>query len=110
MAKTIKEERLRWVLPIVSKEIKLSLDTRVCPYGKRSLERWVAAYRLACEAALEPKTKQVELSSLGYLWKGANYIQFINHYLILIYKLKETSREEKSLLVASWGFEPQFSP
>ena len=28
----------------------------------------------------------------------------------LIYELKETSRDEKSLLVASWGFEPQFSP
>src|SRR3989344_3403132 len=65
MAKTIKEERLRWVLPIVNKEIKLVAATLVCPYGKRSLERWVAAYKQGGEAALtpqstEPKTYRVE--------------------------------------------------
>jgi|GEM_PF-6667725 len=37
MAKTIKEERLRWVMPIVSKKIKLIEVTKVCPHGKRSL-------------------------------------------------------------------------
>lgn len=56
MAKTIKEERLRWVLPIVKKEIKLVDAARVCPYGKRSLERWVAAYKKQGEAALEPRS------------------------------------------------------
>jgi len=45
IAKTIKEERLRWVLPIVKKEIKLVEAAKVCPYGKRSLERWLAVYR-----------------------------------------------------------------
>ena len=44
MSKTIKEERLRWVLPIVKKEVRLVDAAKVCPYGKRSLERWVAAY------------------------------------------------------------------
>jgi len=39
MAKTIKEERLRWVLPIVKKEVKLVRAAKVCPYSKRSLER-----------------------------------------------------------------------
>ena len=29
---------------------------RVCPYGKRSLERWLAAYRQGGEAALEPRS------------------------------------------------------
>src|SRR3989344_5464774 len=42
MAKTIKEERLRWVLPIAGKELKLVDAARACPYGKRSLERWLA--------------------------------------------------------------------
>ena len=54
MAKTIKEERLRWVMPIVNKEIKLIEATKVCPYGKRSLERWVAAYKERGEKGLEP--------------------------------------------------------
>jgi len=44
MSKTIKEERLRWVLPIIHKEIALVDVAKVCPYSKRSLERWVAAY------------------------------------------------------------------
>ncbi len=56
MAKTIKEERLRWVLPIVHKKIKLTEAAKICPYGKRSLERWLAAYRRGEEEALEPKS------------------------------------------------------
>lgn len=56
MAKTIKEERLRWVLPIAKKEINLVDAAKVCPYGKRSLERWLAEYRNSGEAALEPKS------------------------------------------------------
>jgi len=65
MAKTIKEERLRWVLPIANKEIKLVDAAKVCPYGRRTLERWVSAYRKGGEDALmpkstEPKTYRVE--------------------------------------------------
>lgn len=58
MAATIKEERLRWVLPIVRKEIRLKDVAKLCPYGKRSLERWVALYRQGGEPALEPKSTQ----------------------------------------------------
>src|SRR3989344_2947710 len=58
MAKTIKEERLRWVLPIINKEVKLVDSAKVCPYGKRSLERWVATYRQHGEAGLEPKSTE----------------------------------------------------
>src|SRR3989344_2515879 len=58
MAKTIKEERLRWVLPILAKTIKLVDAARVCPYGKRSLERWVSEYRKHGEAGLEPKSTE----------------------------------------------------
>jgi transposase InsO family protein len=58
MAKTIKEERLRWVLPIVRKEVKLVDAAKVCPHGKRSLERWVAAYKEGGEDALEPKSTE----------------------------------------------------
>lgn len=58
MAKTIKEERVRWVLPIARKEVKLVDAAKVCPYGKRSLERWVAAYKIGGEDALEPKSTE----------------------------------------------------
>ena len=58
MATTIKEERLRWVLPIASKEVKLVDVSKVCPYGKRSLERWVALYKEKGEIGLEPKSTE----------------------------------------------------
>ena len=58
MAKTIKEERLRWVLPVINKQIKLVESAKACPYGKRSLERWVAIYREHGEAGLEPKSTE----------------------------------------------------
>ena len=58
MAKTIKEERLRWVLPITNKEVKLVDVARMCPYGKRSLERWTAAYKRGGGDALEPNSTE----------------------------------------------------
>lgn len=58
MAKTIKEERMRWVLPIVKKQVKLVESAKVCPHGKRSLERWVAAYKKDGETGLEPKSTE----------------------------------------------------
>lgn len=58
MVKTIKEERLRWVLSIARKEIKLVEVAKVCPHSKRSLERWVSAFKEKGEAGLEPKSTE----------------------------------------------------
>jgi transposase InsO family protein len=58
MAKTIKEERLRWVLPIIRKEVRLIDVAKVCPHSKRSLERWVASYKKHREQGLEPKSTE----------------------------------------------------
>jgi len=55
MAKTIKEERLRWVKPIAEKRVKLVNVEKVCPHSKRSLERWLSAYKRDGEDTLEPK-------------------------------------------------------
>jgi transposase InsO family protein len=55
MAKTIKEERLRWILPIINKEVKLVDVAKICPHSKRSLERWCKLYREKGENGLEPK-------------------------------------------------------
>lgn len=56
MAKTIKEERLRWILPIAKKEAKLVEVAKVFPYGKRTLERWIATYKKHGENGLEAKS------------------------------------------------------
>lgn len=56
MPKTIKEERLRWILPIYRKEVKLKDIAKVCPHSKRSLERWLSNYKKYGEAGLVPKS------------------------------------------------------
>ena len=58
MVKTIKEEKLKWILPIVNKEVRLIDVSKVCPYGKRSLERWVSNYKKYGEKGLEPKSTE----------------------------------------------------
>lgn len=58
MSKTIKEERLRWIRPVIRQELKLIEMAKVCPYSQRSLERWIADYKLGGEVALEPKSTQ----------------------------------------------------
>ena len=58
MAKSIREERLRWVLPIAARTIKLVDAVKVCPYSKRSLERWLAAYQKLGDVGLEPKSTE----------------------------------------------------
>lgn len=67
MAKDILDERLRWVFPIVQKEVRLVDAAKMCPYGKRTLERWVARYKkkgvagLVCKST-RPRTSPKETS------------------------------------------------
>jgi len=49
MPKTIKKERLRWILPIYHKEIRLVDAAKVCLDSQRSLERWLSLYRANME-------------------------------------------------------------
>jgi len=56
MPKTIKEERMRWILSIYNKEIKIKDAVRICPHSQRSLERWLAAYRDFGETGLIPRS------------------------------------------------------
>lgn len=56
MTKTIKEERLKWIKPIIDKQIKLVDVIKVCPHSQRSLERWLSSYKKYGEQGLEPKS------------------------------------------------------
>jgi len=62
MPKTIKEERLRWILPIYRKEVKLIDVSKVCPHSKRSLERWLSLYRKYGEDGLIPRSTRPKTS------------------------------------------------
>jgi transposase InsO family protein len=50
------EERLRWVLPIINKEVRLIDAAKLFPGGQRTLERWVSDYRQNGEEGLIPKS------------------------------------------------------
>ena len=58
MSKNIKEERLRWILPICNKEVRLCDAVKICPYSERSLKRWLRTYREKGEEGLVPKTTE----------------------------------------------------
>ena len=56
MAKNIKEERMRWIMPVINKEMKIVDIAKVCPHSNRSLKRWLALYRKGGAEALVPKS------------------------------------------------------
>jgi len=56
MAKNVKEERYRWLRPILEKEISIKNLVKVCPHSERSVKRWLTDFRLGGMEALEPKS------------------------------------------------------
>ena len=56
MAKTIQEERWRWIKPIINNEMKLVDVAKVCPHSERSLKRWKKAYKEYGMKGLIPKS------------------------------------------------------
>lgn len=63
MPKNVIEERLRWVLPVVNEEMKLVDVAKVSTCSKRTLERWVAAYRKHKQAGLVPRSTRPKTNS-----------------------------------------------
>jgi len=55
MPESIQEERLRWVLPVVNKEIKLKDMVKISPYSRRTLIRWCGLYRSGGVVSLVPR-------------------------------------------------------
>ncbi len=62
MAKTIVEERWRWLKPIINKEMSLVAVAKVCPHSERSLKRWKKAYEESGLAGLAPRSTQPKTS------------------------------------------------
>jgi len=62
IAETIKEERLRWVLPVHEGRISIREAMKVCPYGRRTLERRLGIYRRRGAKALEPRSTRPKTS------------------------------------------------
>lgn len=56
MSQNIKEERYKWIKPILEKEISIKNLVKVCPHSERSLKRWLKEFRVGGIEALEPKS------------------------------------------------------
>ncbi|MBI2628321.1 MAG: helix-turn-helix domain-containing protein [Candidatus Niyogibacteria bacterium] len=58
MPKSTKEEKFRWIKPILDKEISIKNMVRVCPFSERSLKYWLVDYRKSGLEGLENKSKR----------------------------------------------------
>ena len=58
MIKSIKEERYRWIKPIIDKEIRIVDIVKVCPHSESSVKRWLKLYRQGGIETLEPKSTE----------------------------------------------------
>lgn len=63
MSKNIKEERYRWIKPVLEKEISIKNLIKVCPYSERSIKRWLKNFRLGGIGSLEPKSTKPKTQS-----------------------------------------------
>lgn len=61
MSQNIKEERYRWIKPILDKEITIIDLVKVCPYSESSIKRWLRNFRKGGINALEPKSTQPKI-------------------------------------------------
>jgi len=56
MPKSTKEEKYRWIKPILDKEITIKQMVKVCPFSERSLKYWLASFREQGMNGLENKS------------------------------------------------------
>jgi len=45
MPKDTKEERLRWIKPILNKEIRIKTLSKISPFSERTIKYWLSSYR-----------------------------------------------------------------
>lgn len=58
MPNNTKEERFRWIKPILDKEITIKQMVKVCPFSERTLKYWLSGYRKYGLSGLTDKSKR----------------------------------------------------
>lgn len=58
MPKSTKEEKFRWIKPILDKEISIKNMSKVCPFSERSLKYWLTNFKKFGIDGLENKSKR----------------------------------------------------
>lgn len=56
MPKSTKEEKFRWIKPILDEEISIKNMTKVCPFSERSIKYWLSNFRKYGFEGLENKS------------------------------------------------------
>ena len=56
MPKSTREEKIRWIKPILKKEITIKKMSEICPFSERALKDWLAKYRKHGMKGLENKS------------------------------------------------------
>ena len=56
MPKSTQEEKLRWIRPILAKELTIKQMSGISPFSERTLKYWLANFRQSGEAGLENKS------------------------------------------------------
>jgi transposase InsO family protein len=62
MPKNIKEERMRWIRPVLDGEISIKSMAKVAPFCERTIKYWLFNYRDNGIAGLEPKSTRPRTS------------------------------------------------
>lgn len=58
MPKSTKEEKYRWIKPILDKEVSIKDMAKVCPFSERSLKYWLSAFRVYGINGLENRSRR----------------------------------------------------
>jgi transposase InsO family protein len=58
MPKSTKEEKFRWIKPILDKEISIKGMAKVCPFSERALKYWLAAFKESGLDGLENESRR----------------------------------------------------
>lgn len=58
MPKNTKEERFRWIKPVINKEVTIKKMSQICPFSERSIKYWLEAYKIHGINGLANKSKR----------------------------------------------------
>src|SRR3989344_3932274 len=58
MPTSTKEEKFRWIKPILDREISIKNMSKVCPFSERSLKYWLATFEQFGIDGLENKSRR----------------------------------------------------
>jgi transposase InsO family protein len=58
MPKSTKEEKYRWIRPIIEKDVTIEQMVRICPFSERSIKYWLSSYRKHGMDGLENKSRR----------------------------------------------------